>query len=238
MTLEFPAVPYPGHWKELGSNGIAIDKSRDCWVRDIEFINCDSGVFVGNSRNVSIENLIFNQYAGRGAIGGHHGVDFSGGASLCAAHNIRFNTKFHHELGVEHGAHHNVFSSCRGLDMELDHHHLNVHNNLWTDIDVGKGEDIRKNNARQARRKTTADKDKVSGSTRGEVYWNVRTQKPIVWPETMLDNPVVGLNTGSEIGLDGGGENGYRHETLAPGAVWPPNIWLAQRRARGLVVPN
>src|SRR5262249_30148238 len=35
IGCEFPVRPYEGHFRELGSNAIAVQGARNCWVRDV-----------------------------------------------------------------------------------------------------------------------------------------------------------------------------------------------------------
>ena len=55
FTMEFPDVPYKGHFKEDGYNGIFLFGSWNCWVRDITLHNCESGVFLEKSAFCTVD---------------------------------------------------------------------------------------------------------------------------------------------------------------------------------------
>jgi hypothetical protein len=220
LTFQFPETPYPGHFKEHGSNGVNFENCQDGWARRLRFVNADSGIFVSNSQHITVREIEFAAYDGRSSLNqegiiGHHAVDFMHGSSLCLGEEISFTNKFFHELGIEHGANANVYSHCAGLDIVLDHHQPNVHGNLWTDIDVGKGIHIWINNSR--------------GSTMDEVYWNIRSAKDIPYPPFNLKNIVVGI-TGP--GLEIRGTNAPWAEVIAPADLKPPNLFRAQLEKR------
>jgi hypothetical protein len=220
LTFQFPETPYLGHFKEHGSNGVNFEGCHDGWARRLRFVNADSGVFASNSRHITVRDIEFDAYKGRSSLNreglvGHHAVDFMHGSSLCLGDEIHFKVKFYHELGIEHGANGNVYSRCDGPDMVLDHHQPNVHGNLWTDIDVGKGVHIWINNSR--------------GSTMDEVYWNIRAARNILYPDPKLKNIVVGL-TGP--GMEIRGTNAPWAEVIAPADLEPQNLFQAQLEKR------
>jgi hypothetical protein len=97
----------------------------------------------------------------------------------------------------------------------MDHHQLDVHGNLWTDLDLGTGVHAFDNNAR--------------GSTMDEVYWNVRATKDLTYPPPGLKNIVVGLQgTGPEIQ----GTNAPWVEVVNPAELKPKNLFHAQLAKR------
>jgi hypothetical protein len=220
LTFQFPETPYPGHFKEHGSNGVNFEGCHDGWARRLRFVNCDSGIFASNSKHITVREIEFDAYKERGFdhaehqrknLAGHHAIDFMHGSSLCLADQIHFTIKFHHELGIEHGANQNVYSRCSGPDMVLDHHQPDVHDNLWTDIDVGSGNYAWMNN--------------VQGSTTNEVYWNIRTANNIPYPDPKLKNIVIGFSgPGKEVRNPGG----PWVEVIEPAELEPKNLFRAQ----------
>lgn len=44
--LQFPHIPYLGHHKELGLNGIYLLSTQDCWVKDVAIVNSDNGILI------------------------------------------------------------------------------------------------------------------------------------------------------------------------------------------------
>lgn len=220
LTFQFPETPYLGHFKEHGSNGVNFEHCHDGWARRPRFVNADSGVFVSNSQHITVREIEFAAYAGRSSLNregiiGHHAVDFMHGSSLCLGEEINFTNKFYHELCVEHGSNANVYSHCTGLDIVFDHHQLNVHGNLWTDIDVGTGIHIWANNSR--------------GSTMDEVYWNIRAARDIPYPPFKLKNIVVGI-TGP--GTEMRGTSAPWVEVINPAELEPKDIFQAQLAKR------
>jgi hypothetical protein len=219
LTFQFPEIPYAGHFLEKGSNGINFQGVHDAWARRLRFLNADSGIFVVQSNNVTVRNIEFNAYAGRGVgvvtgATGHHALDFVT-STLCLADQIQFKFRLFHELGIEHGANGNVYSRCTGPDLAFDHHEPDVFGNLWTDIDVGQGQNVWTNNVR--------------GSTKNEVYWNIRSQIAIPYPPPALLNVVVGM-TGPGAAVQN--PAGPWVEVIAPDKLQPPNIFIAELEKR------
>lgn len=218
LTFRFPDRPYPGHFKEHGSNGVNLWSCDNGWARNLTFHNCDSGIFVARSHYVTVQDISFTEYKGRRIKprheGGHHAVDFTM-SDHCLGDRIDFTNCFFHELGIEHGAHHNVYSACRGVDIHMDHHQYDPYGNLWTEIDLGWGSSAWNNNAH--------------GSTKDEAYWNVRAGRALPYPAENLNNVAVGLQTTQTSVMKPAGP---WHETIAPAALQPPNIYYAQHALR------
>jgi len=214
----FPDVPYGGHFSELGFNPVYFRFCKEAWARNLHFYNCDSGVLAQMGHHLTFENFVFEQFSGRGEMGGHHAVDFAN-TTYSLAQGIHFKNRFFHELGIEGNSHHNVFSDCSGPDLHLDHHHPDPHDNLWTGIDLGEGTSVWINNVASARNGgkvlTTSKGSPFSGSTSNEVYWNIKSRIPVTVPEAELNNIVVGLSEGPEQGI-----------------VLPANLFKAQLEKR------
>jgi Pectate lyase superfamily protein len=219
LTFQFPDIPYAGHFKERGSNGINFSKVHDGWARRLRLVNADSGIFVTQSRNVTLREIEFDACKDRSVLNqkgmaGHHALDFVA-STFCLADEIQFKVKFFHELGIEHGANGNVYSRCTGPDLVFDHHEPDVYGNLWTDIDAGQGIRIWLNNCR--------------GSTMNEVYWNIRAAKNIPYPDSKLKNIVIGM-TG--IGTESRNPAGPWVEVISPADLKPKNIFQAELEKR------
>ena len=224
FTLKFPEVPYPGHFKEPGSNGVNFLRCANAWARRLTFVNADSGAYASRCTHVTFHDFLFDAYPGRATSGkmcGHHGVDFTS-SWYCLMDGAVFRLRYLHELGIEHGAAMNVYMNCAGPDLHLDHHQVNVHDNLWTNIDAGSGSALWQNNAH------TLLKSRA-GSTEGEVYWNVRTTNPVPYPEPQYRNLVVGLHGNEPSSSD---PSGAVYESIPPGELVPPNLFDAQLALR------
>lgn len=102
-----------------------------------------------------------------------------------------------------------------GRMMVMDHHQTTPHGNLWTQIDLGRGDFAWVNNVR--------------GSTQDEVYWNVRAGKPLAYPDVKLRNVVVGL-----AGRGEAVQNPARPwvENIDTAKLSPPNLFRAQLEKR------
>jgi len=173
LALEFPHVPYPGHFNEMGYNGVAFSNAADCWARNLVISNADGGIFPGG-RFCTMENIIFD--CGRPAdpasdCTGHHGVDFTGDDNLLAGFD--FHMKFIHDLSVEHCAAGNVIANGHGVDLCFDHHVCAPYENLYTDIDAGAGTRLWKCGG-------GTDLGKHCGA-RG-TFWNIRAKTPQKYP--------------------------------------------------------
>ncbi len=228
FTLKFPDVPYPGHFKEIGSNGVEFHACHDGWARNLSIYNADSGVFVENSANVTVRHVDFDAFPGRAsaAMCGHHGVDYVT-SDHCLTDGVVFHVRFLHELGIEHGANLNVYMNSAGPDLHLDHHQTDSHDNLWTNIDTGVGHSVWQNNAHVLLKSR-------AGSTAGEVFWNVRARGPLPLPETKFKNIIVGMSTTDPAVRE---PDGAWYEPIDPAKLTPPNIFEAQlaRRQGGKV---
>ncbi|MBT3290602.1 MAG: hypothetical protein HN380_24875 [Victivallales bacterium] len=138
LTLEFPVTPYKGHFTELGRNGIAMSGVANCWVRNVEMLNADSGGFIG-SRFCTLEGLVFRseRKADWQKCTGHHGLTLGGTDNLLTGFDYRM--RFIHDITVSNGSSQNVIAAGRGDDLCFDHHKRAPYQNLFTDIDLGAG---------------------------------------------------------------------------------------------------
>ena len=219
FTLKFPDVPYPGHFKEAGFNGVYFLQCRDGWARNLAFVNADSGVFAEKCACLTFRDFTFDTSPGRAQSGmsGHHGVDFTSSA-YCLMDGARFHCRFLHELGIEHGASMNVYMNSSGPDLHFDHHQPDVHDNLWTNIDAGSGAALWQNNAHVLLKSR-------AGSTPNEVYWNIRSAHPLVYPEARFRNLVIGMNSAEPSARDA---DGAVAESIPPASLSPANLFEAQ----------
>src|SRR3990167_3198136 len=178
LTIRFPKVTYAGHHKEVGYNGISFKNCHDCWVRNVEILNADNGLFFeGTSTHLTAINIILKATRGTsygwsatgfaGNRTGHHGIELQRCAdSLVDGFDIQ--TTFLHDVGTEN-AWGNVYRRGKGIDLNFDHHRsiLSSHHNLWEDIEVGMGNRV------FASAGPTTDPTKMH-SKEGNVFWNIR----------------------------------------------------------------
>ena len=236
LTIKGSGTQYEGHWSERGYNGVFFKNVEDAWVREVTFINVDSGIIANNSRYITVEDVLFEStpewpstspVGGNFGMSGHHAILFGTGSSWSLADKVVFTNRFHHELTLSSGAHHNVFSDVAGPNLHFDFHtpEDNLYNNLFTEIDAGEGSLIWRNN--------------FYGATTGSVLWNIKgenlslpvgnswTEHPVLvedletllvgWPIDLPDLQVVGRPW---------------FEDIAPEAIDPQNIYRAQRNLR------
>jgi len=138
LAMHFAGTTYPGHFKEHGYNGIYLSGVANSWVRDVEIINADYGVNLGNDFFCTVAGVVLDTDFDRGSLVGHHGLNNShGGDNLFTRFDIK--KTFVHDLTVEWYATGVVFASGKGVDLCLDHHRAAPYGPLFTDIDLGKG---------------------------------------------------------------------------------------------------
>jgi hypothetical protein len=232
IGFTFPVRPYEGHFSELGSNAIAVQGARNCWIRDVTIRHADSGIFVsGDNITLSGIVLVSDRPPDRSLKScGHHGIALGGTDNLLT--DFDFRCRFIHDVTVSHGTAGNVVSNGRAVDLSMDHHGYGVHANLWTDIDAGAGSRLF-----------------LSGGGSGlgwhsgawETFWRIRTDRPQDWPRVQRRGEkwgcdlmnLVGLTAESPSTLDPGGR---WFETIPPARLAPANLHEAQldcRLARG-----
>ena len=175
LSIAFPAHRYGGHFREKGYNAINLGNVSDCWVRNINIINADSGIFCSGS-HCTIQDITIsapnaqatpatNAYTGDTT--GHHGLTAGGTCNLFS--NFHFETKFIHDLTVSHSSG-NVFMDGKGVDLSIDHHKKAPFANLFTNIDLGDG-------GRFLFSGGGAKIGRHSGAW--QTFWNIRAEKPV-----------------------------------------------------------
>ena len=162
LAIEFPYVPYAGHLKEPGYNAINFRDVSNSWVRNVTIVNADGGIyFEGPSTRFNTFQGI--RLAGRG---GHHGIEADRSQDNLLT-DFQFDNTFLHDLTVQLIANGNVFSKGSGVNINFDHHRAAPYENLFTDIDVGRGS-----------RLWSSSGDKCAGPNSGarETFWNIRNE--------------------------------------------------------------
>lgn len=223
LRFEFPNTSYEGHFTEPGYNAIAMREVAHCWVRDVKIVNADSGVFVRGTFN-TINGLILESQRepdpDRNSTG-HHGVTMTGADNLLT--DFDFRTCFIHDITVSHHTSGNVVSNGRGQDLSLDHHRYANFENLFTNLDAGKG-------SRVWRCGGGAGLGKHCGA-RG-TFWNIRSANPLSYPPQGFGPwslNLVGLETKEDAQTD---ENGKWFEVIPPKSLVPQNLHEAQLKKR------
>jgi len=140
LTIEFPVKPYPGHtFEERGMNGIAMNNVSDCWIRNVRISNGDSGIYLsGDFCTADGVVLDSKRPDGKGTTG-HHGITMG---QDCLAQRFDFQTHFVHDFTVSNAQCGNVVKNGKGINLSFDHHKKAPCENLFCNIDVGKGSEI------------------------------------------------------------------------------------------------
>ena len=236
LTIKGSGGAYDEHWKEPGYNAIFLRDVENAWVRNVTLTDVDSGILVNKGKHITLENVLFTSsderpsqstFENNKGFSGHHAILFGNGSSWCVADDITFENQFHHELGLNPGSHHCVFSNCRGPNLHFDFHtHADdIHHILYTDIDTGEGGLVWRNN--------------FYGSCTGGTFWNIRGQnlslpKKESWVKhPMLADEMKTLFVGWQSQLPNEKSVGRPwFEDIAPAKLFPQNIYHAQRQKR------
>lgn len=185
VRFEFPVIPYAGHFTELGHNAIAFSEVADCWVKDVEILHCDSGIFCSGRFNTftgitfKSDRAVDKQLQSTG----HHGIDISYGEDNLVT-RFRLDTRFVHDITVSAAATGNVFSNGSAVDLCLDHHRRTPYANLFTNLDAGDGTRLWRCGGGDALGKHSA-----AWST----FWNIRAKRPQNWPPANFGPDLMNL---------------------------------------------
>ncbi len=220
IGFEFPARAYGGHFSELGFNAVAFNGVAHCWARNLMLTNADSGVFAGG-RFCTIDGIVCltRDTKEHGGTFGHHGVSLTGHDNLLTRFDFR--QRFIHDLTVSGGAG-NVFSSGRAEDLAMDHHKRAPYDNVFTDIDAGKGTRLWKCGG-------GANLGRHCGA-RG-TFWNIRAERGQRHPGDFgpASMNLVSVQPAGESVTD---PEGRWFESTDPRKIEPGNIHAAQLEKR------
>lgn len=222
MGFECPEEPYAGHFKEKGFNPIEMKNAAHCWIKNVKMTNADNGPFM---RGVfgTVDGIVLaagKKRSGPQDMTGHHGISLEGGD--CLSTRFTIDTMFIHDVTVSGSSTGNVFSKGSGINFNMDHHRWGPYENLFTDIDAGKGTRLFASGGGGNRGNHTAA---------GATFWNIRTKESQAWPAKLGPDRmnVVGLKIS---GKDIKEPEGRWLETIAPGKIQPPDLHLAMRERR------
>ena len=223
MTIEFPIEPYTGHFKELGMNAISIEHASDCWVSEVLVKNADSGIFL-KSKFCTLEDLVFeSKRPDLDGDTGHHGISFTMHAQDNLLQRFEFRSQFIHDITVENMACGNVIKHGKGPNLSFDHHRWVPHDNLFCQIDCGKGTLIWRFGGGKQRGKHTA---------RGATFWGIYSELSIAHPGEAFGPDAVnfiGLNTDLPESIN---TEGRWWEVIDPAQLQPADLHAAQLRNR------
>lgn len=229
LGFVFANKPYPGHFKERGSNAIEFRHVTDCWIRDITIHNADLGINMVACGN-TVDGVVLTADSERGraeagveACTGHHGIQCKHSEdNLFTRFDVQAN--FIHDLSVEHAAG-NVYAAGRGSNLCLDHHKDTPYENLFTDIDCSAGTRVWLHGGGDALGRPCAG---------WATFWNLRADAPIDLPHIGW-----GVKTSNFVGLcpkilyfDMIEPDGWWIEMMPPEKLQPQNLYQAQLRHR------
>lgn len=163
LTFEFPEAKYPGHLKEAGYNAIDLSAAISCWVRDVETVNADSGLFAGRCKHVTVDGF---EARGRTM---HHVLSASW-SSDCLFTRWRIEAPHVHGTTISWAAHRNVFSNGWAKDLAMDAHRAAPFENLHTNIVIECGASL------PSPFRSGGSAPRGPHAARGNVYWNVEVR--------------------------------------------------------------
>jgi hypothetical protein len=227
LGFEFPTTQYRGHFKENGANAIELRQVANCWVRDVSIRNADLGINVVGCNN-TIDGVTLTADPARAradggveACTGHHAIQCKSAEDNLVTH-FDVQACYVHDLSVEHASG-NVWMSGRGTDLNFDHHKDSPYENLYTDIDCGRGGRVWRCGGGPSLGRQSAG---------WETFWNIRAAQPLAPPPKGWGAPnmnFVGLRTETPSAL---ASNGLWWEMIAPDKLKPANLYSAQRAHR------
>jgi hypothetical protein len=222
LRMEFPDVPYLGHFKEPGFNAIELRGVAHCWVRNVQLHNADMGVLLAGDANFNtIDGVTISAYANRGALDGHHAFQAKHSQDNVISH-FDIKARFVHDLSVEHASG-NVYADGKGADLSFDHHKDSPYENLYTNLNAGAGKRIW-----------------ISGGGDGlgrhaaawATFWNIAADKPFILPPAGFSPALVNLVALDTAAASVKQNGGPWIESIPPSRISPQNIWRAQLKRR------
>ena len=228
FTIEFPVKQYPGHFNEVGFNGIWMDGAWHSWIRNVTITNSENGFLIERSAFCTLDQVALTaNVANRRFISGiyytgHHGIQFRR-SDDCLVRNFNVATRHYHDLTVE-DATGCVCMKGSGVDLNFDHHTYLPYENLFTEIDAGVGS-----------RHWSSSGSRVPGTGARETFWNISSTSPVTnlpsglprghWPQ----QNVIGVTTTLAPAKDP--VNAWI-EAIPPASLTPTNLYEAQLARR------
>lgn len=222
LGFEFPARSYQGHFTELGFNAVAFNGVAHCWARDLRIVNADSGIFAsGEFCTFSDLHFVLDGATPqpKQRVFGHHGITMNGQDNLLTRFHI--DQRFVHDITVTGGAG-NVASAGRGVDLCFDHHERAPYENLFTQLDLGKGSRMWKGGGGHAL-------GRHCGA--GGTFWNIQAEQPQKYPKDFGPASInlIGIETQEKAETS---PKGRWFEPIPPTQLRPANLHQAQLKRR------
>ncbi|MEP4052152.1 MAG: NosD domain-containing protein [Litorimonas sp.] len=139
LHISFPMSPFFGHHLERGYNGIYLTSVFDGWIRDVTFLNADTGILSYNSANVTISDIITN-----GDRKAHYSVH-AGNVHNFLIENLTVNNAPIHSLSLNTQSTKTVFKNAivnkaSVLDQHAGANHQNLFDNITLNVDAKRDE--------------------------------------------------------------------------------------------------
>jgi hypothetical protein len=135
LHISFPNSPYFGHHLERGYNGIYLTSVFDGWIRDVTFLNADTGILSYNSANITISDITTN-----GDRQAHYSVH-AGNVHNVLVENLTVNNAPIHSLSLNTQSTKCVFKNAvvneaAVLDQHAGANHQNLFDNVTLNVDA------------------------------------------------------------------------------------------------------
>ncbi|EFN53340.1 hypothetical protein CHLNCDRAFT_137068 [Chlorella variabilis] len=143
FTVRFAHGFYPEHHTAYGFNGLGIYDSGNCWIRNVKVVNADNAIGAFRSEFVSVRGVTVSVEKPRYTkstfpANGHHAL-WGSGAVLTEFSGFRITTQYMHDITFSVFAENLVFANGQMLDGNIDFHRGGPHNNLASNINLGRG---------------------------------------------------------------------------------------------------
>jgi hypothetical protein len=227
LGFEFPPTRYRGHFKERGANALELRQVTNCWIRNVAIHNGDIGINIVACQN-TIDGVVLTADPGRGVADGgvtectgHHAIQCkSAEDNLVTRFDVR--ASYIHDLSVEHASG-NVFAHGRGSDVNFDHHKDTPYENLYTDIDCGRGGRVWRCGGGASLGRQCAG---------WETFWDIRAAQPVEPPRKGWGAPTMNFIGLAGARSDASDPRGNWVEGLPPEQLAPRDLHAAQLEKR------
>ena len=226
LQIIFPKTNYRGHHTEVGFNAIVV-RGTNNWVRNVAIHNADSGIFCYGYANTLLNITLTSSRRSESSNGavGHHGITLGGRNNVLSGFNV--DATFFHDITVSNFVNGNVASNGRALDLAIDHHKRGPFNNLFTNIDAGRGSRLFYSGGGQRL-------GKYAGTA--NAYWSIRASRQLFPPSTQTFGAKGSWFVGIKSEVRSPSYNIYRSWSRSDFSdpMYPADLYKAQRVERGI----
>lgn len=142
LTVEFGWKRAKAHLNEDGHNGVILQETIFCWVKNVAVINADLNILVRRSNFVTVTGVDARitkdrSYRRRTNRQGHIAFAIHDSSDIEVS-DFNVEEKWYHDLSTRNSQL-SVFRQGRGKDVNMDLHRFAPYMILYEDIDLGKG---------------------------------------------------------------------------------------------------